>query len=167
MKLLLNGDVEHSAFFGKGDVMNSTRESPQLQYKLSIIKFLSIVCTILACMLFIGGCATSNQLSENDHSDFQDKEKAAMDSWLGLTKQELIMAWGPPTKTALDAQGGEILIYDRTVTFPLLPGQIQPSPFGGTQYTTPQSLTVTRSRMFYISNEGKIYHWLIQGRPGY
>lgn len=100
--------------------MNSTIESPQLQYKLSINRFLSIVCTILACMLFLGGRATSNQLSENDHSDFQDNEKPAMDSWLGHMKQKLIMAWGPPTKTAPDAQGGEILIYDRTVIFPLL-----------------------------------------------
>jgi hypothetical protein len=156
-----------SVLFGKGDIMNRTREFFQFQYKLSIIKSLTIVCIILTCMLFLAGCATSNQISENGDSGFQDKEKEVMDSWLGLTKQELIMAWGPPSKTASDAQGGEILIYDRTVTFPLLPGQIQPSPLGGTQYTTPQSLTVTRSRMFYISNEGIIYHWLIQGRPGY
>jgi hypothetical protein len=167
VKLLLNCNVEHSALFEKGDIMNSTKESPKLQCKLCIIKFLSLICTILVCLLFLGGCATSNEISEPDNSDFQDNEKAAMDSWLAHTKQELIMAWGPPTKTASDAQGGEILIYDRTVTFPLLPGQIQPSPFGGAQYTSPQSLTVTRSRMFYISNEGKVYHWLIRGRPGY
>lgn len=90
-----------------------------------------------------------------------------MDSWMGHTKQELIQSWGPPSRTAPDAQGGEIWIYDKTVTIPGLPGQISRSPFGGIQYTTPQSLTVTRSRMFYISAEGKVYHWRAEGRPGY
>ena len=117
---------------------------------------------LLACVLATAGCATSNK-----RSDFQETERATMASWMGHSKQELIQAWGPPTKTAPDMQGGEIWIYDKTVTMPGPPGQISPSPFGGIQYTTPQSLTVTRSRMFYISGEGKMYHWRAEGRPGY
>ena len=81
---------------------------------------------LLACVLATAGCATSNK-----RSDFQETERATMASWMGHSKQELIQAWGPPTKTAPDMQGGEIWIYDKTVTMPGPPGQISPSPFGG------------------------------------
>jgi hypothetical protein len=119
---------------------------------------------LMACLLAVGGCATSG--GRLDVSDLQETERATMDSWLEHSKQELIQSWGPPTKTVSDTQGGEIWIYDKSVPMPVAPGQITPSPFGGVQYTTPQSLIVTRSRMFYISADGKVYHWRCDGRLG-
>jgi len=101
-------------------------------------------------------------------SDFAEEEQVTMNSWLGHSKQELILSWGPPTRVTSDYQDGEVLIYDRTVTLPAMPGHIQRTPFGsGLQYTNPMNLTITRSRMFYVNPQGKIYHWRAEGRQGY
>jgi len=99
--------------------------------------------------------------------NFQDKEKEVMDSWMGSTKAELILEWGTPTQTTSDGQGGEILIYDRTVAFPQTPGQVYTQPYDpNIYYSNPQSNVVTRSKMFYVDKNGIIYHWLCQGRQG-
>ena len=101
------------------------------------------------------------------HRRFKNKKKTTMNSWLGSTKAQLIQSWGPPTKVTSDAQGGEILIYDKTVKFPQNPGSVYQGYDNSIQYTNPESTTITRSRMFYVDANGKIYHWLCQGRQGY
>ncbi len=118
-------------------------------------------------ILALGSETAKESTSENDTQEWQEAEKKAMDSWMGSTKAQLIQQWGPPTKTTDDGQGGEILIYDRTVTFPQIPGQVYNQPYNpNLYYTTPQNRAVTRSRMFYVNKNGIIYHWLCQGREG-
>lgn len=69
-------------------------------------------------------------------------QKKVMNSWLGNTKQHLIMKWGPPARTSSDGGEGEILIYSTPFAY-----------YGNNYY---------RYHMFYVNNENKIYHWLIQ-----
>jgi hypothetical protein len=38
-----------------------------------------------------------------------------MNSWLGSTKQSLIMGWGPPARTADDGAGGDIGIREARI----------------------------------------------------
>ena len=63
-----------------------------------------------------------------------------MDSWVGHSKQEIVMNWGPPARTASDGSDGEILIYAST-------------------YWGPTSWKYT---MFYLNSSHTVYHWLIQ-----
>lgn len=112
----------------------------------------------ISILLFSSSCKTTS---------FAQKEKTMMDSWLGHTKAELLQSWGPPTKTDSDGQGGEILTYDKTVTLGQTPGTVYGNGNGGINYTRPNNNVVTRSRMFYVNQQGKIYHWLAQGRQGY
>jgi len=65
-----------------------------------------------------------------------------MDSWLGDTKQNLILKWGPPARVASDGGSGEILIYSRQVYMP--------------QYR----VNFYDYKMFYANSQGKIYSWL-------
>lgn len=71
-----------------------------------------------------------------------------MNSWIGQTKQNLIMNWGPPVKTASDGGSGEILVYSSKVYIP------------GNQYAAPQ--TYWDNRYFYVNSDGKVYHWTIK-----
>ena len=71
-------------------------------------------------------------------------QKEIMNSWLGHTKQELIMSWGPPARTASDGGTGEILIYAKQV------------------YIPQWNMNYYEYKMMYINSDGKIYHWLTQ-----
>jgi hypothetical protein len=71
-----------------------------------------------------------------------------MDSWLGHTRQDLIMNWGPPQRTASDGGTGEILVYSRHVYMNLPSGLINYYEY----------------KMMYINSEGRIYHWMIQNQ---
>ena len=76
--------------------------------------------------------------------------KKIMDSWMGATKHSLILSWGPPSRTASDGDGGEVLVYaysGYSNSIPLLDGQYLPA----------QSWY--DYRIFYVSSEGKIYSW--------
>ena len=67
--------------------------------------------------------------------------KKVMNSWLGSTKQSLIMSWGPPARTASDGGGGEILIYSNQVYMP--------------EY----NMNYYKYKMFYVNSDKKIYYW--------
>lgn len=69
-----------------------------------------------------------------------------MDSWLGSTKQELIMQWGPPARTASDGGTGEILVYANQGYYPGING-IGAFTFWNYQY-------------MYADSDGKIYYWM-------
>jgi hypothetical protein len=71
-------------------------------------------------------------------------QKEIMNSWLGSTKQNLVMSWGPPARTASDGGTGEILIYARQVYIP--------------QY----NMNYYDYKMMYVNSDGKIYHWITQ-----
>jgi len=70
-----------------------------------------------------------------------------MDSWMGHHKSELIQSWGPPTRYEMDGKGGEILIYEKSITR----GQV----IGNTYYEN----TKHPYNMFYADQNGKLYYW--------
>lgn len=98
----------------------------------------SIFITIIAATLLIG-CNLSKKTSE------------AMDSWVGHHKSELIQSWGPATRYESDGKGGEILIYERSVTT---------GRFIGNNYV---QNTRNPYKMFYADSNGKIYYWRFGG----
>ena len=99
--------------------------------------FSTIIFVII--LVSFSGCAETK--------DFSTTEKETMDSWLGSSKVSLLQSWGPPIRTTSDGQGGEILVYERTASF--------------------NGMVLTRQRNFYVNKDGKIYHYLCQGRQGY
>ena len=94
----------------------------------------SIFATLFAATFLIG-CHASK------------KNQQTMDSWLGAHKSALIQSWGPPTRYESDGKGGEILIYERSVT--------RGSVIGNTYYEN----TRHPYQMFYADSDGKIYYW--------
>lgn len=72
-----------------------------------------------------------------------------MNSWLGHSKRDLILSFGPPSRSESDGQGGEILVYSRRVY-----GNF---PSGVVDYF--------EHRMFYIDTQNSVYHWLITRNP--
>jgi hypothetical protein len=73
-------------------------------------------------------------------------QKEIMNSWIGSTKQELILNWGPPVRTASDGGTGEILVYARQGYFPGYNGQ--------------GAYTYWDYRYMYTDSSGKIYSWM-------
>jgi hypothetical protein len=71
-------------------------------------------------------------------------QRKMMDSWIGSTKQDLILKWGPPERTASDGGTGEILVYSSRF------------------YNATLNMTTYQYRLMYADNDGKIYHWLLQ-----
>jgi hypothetical protein len=67
--------------------------------------------------------------------------KKLMDSWVGDTKQNLILKWGPPERTATDGGTGEILVYSKQ------------------KYNAITEATMYFIYMFYANSDDKIYHW--------
>lgn len=93
--------------------------------------------------------------------------KNTMDSWLGKTKRDLIMQFGPPSRNAEDGANGEILVYSKQVYLPSmhLSGISSPGSDGNVYTSTgtnTNSQTYWQYTMYFINTEGKIYHWLIQ-----
>jgi hypothetical protein len=79
------------------------------------------------------------------------KERKNMESWIGSKKHSLIVSWGPPSQTADDGDGGEILIYSNRVYVPAANygGMYKPA----TDYY--------HNKMMYVHSDGKIYYWRI------
>ena len=72
--------------------------------------------------------------------------RKALDPWLGATKHELILNWGPPIRTTSDGGSGEVLVYAAQGEFASTPGN-RPRTFWNYTY-------------MYVDTTGKIYHWL-------
>ena len=73
-------------------------------------------------------------------------QRKVLDSWLGSTKQSLIMSWGPPARTASDGGTGEILVYADQKYYPGFNGQ--------------GAYTYWDYKYMYANSEGKIYYWM-------
>jgi len=111
---------------------------------------------LVALLMFMtGGCAAM----------LPDK---MLNSWLGHTEHELIVAWGPPTKVDDDGAGGKVLTYVITDTYV--------NPFGRNAYystdangnvvyhpATNAPQTDLKVRRFYVDPSGRIYRWWYQG----
>ena len=104
---------------------------------------------LLLCFSFCGGCASSIN--------------KVMESWTGSHQSDLIASWGPPTRTASDGKGGEVLIYEAYVDLGQTPGTAYVDPWGNVRYTAPRQNGYTRVREFYVDQNGIIYSWRWQG----
>ena len=67
-----------------------------------------------------------------------------MDSWMGSTKQQLILQKGPPERTASDGSDGEVLIYSTQT------------------YNAYYNITQYAYAFFYANKDGVLYHWLVK-----
>jgi len=73
-------------------------------------------------------------------------QKEIMNSWMGSTKQNLYMSWGPPSAIASDGKSGEIHTWS-------VQGVYQMS-YGPVNYW--------EHRRFWINSDDKVYHWQVQ-----
>lgn len=64
--------------------------------------------------------------------------------WVGKNKHDLIQAWGLPTRTDPDGNGGEILTYDLSKDTKIPVGD--------------KPKTYKHIRQFFVDAIGKIYH---------
>ena len=106
------------------------------------------VALVAAVALALSGCASA--INET------------MDSWMGHHVSELIQSWGPPTRTTPDGKGGKVYIWEHVIDAGQRPGRVRVTP-GGATYTEPERITSTRTRMFYVDRNGRIYSWRWQG----
>lgn len=105
------------------------------------------VCLWIAFVIIVNGCTST---------------KKVMDSYLGRTKSNLILNWGPPTNVANDGQGGEIYIYARKIHYQGSSGITTPTYGGGTYTSSPTpGNTFWNYKMFYVNSNGIIYHWKV------
>ena len=86
-----------------------------------------------------------------------------MNTWVGHHQSELIQAWGPPSQTTSDGNGGSVLIYGGYVDLGQTPGQVYTDGLGNVRYTNPQQNGYSRTRMFYVDANGYIYSWRWKG----
>lgn len=82
--------------------------------------------TLLLFIAIITGCSS---------------QKKILNTWIGSSKYNLIQSWGPPSRTADDGNGGEVLIYADQVYAPEL------------------HLNYWNYKMMYAHPNGIIYHW--------
>ena len=94
-----------------------------------------------------------------------EKIKQMMDSWLGCDISQVIQKWGPADKTADDEAGGKIYIWEKQMTkhvpefrseYPPVGGMLQSFPKRSTTYVP---TNYTFQKMFYVREDGIIYHW--------
>jgi hypothetical protein len=81
-----------------------------------------------------------------------------MKSWIGATKVDLLLKWGPPTRTFTDGKDGEIYSYEYTNQ---TKGHAYTDKYGNTYYNAPQQYTIVRQ--FFINKDGIIYSYRWQG----
>ena len=75
--------------------------------------------------------------------------------WLGATKEDLLLEWGPPTKTAFDDHGNEILTYESYETIdPTMKQDMSTLEITFTPYKI-----ITMINEFYIDEDGIIYSY--------
>lgn len=111
------------------------------------MKRFSIV-AIMLFSIFASSCATfyAKQIDE------------VMNSWLGSTKEELLLQWGPPYSKYPDGKGGTIWTYQEIRQ---TAGSAYTNKYGYTTYRAPQQYNVVRQ--FFINAEGIIYAYRWQG----
>jgi hypothetical protein len=85
-------------------------------------------------------------------------QRAAMDSWIGHTQNELELKNGAPTRIMPNGQGGQILIYDSN------PGAITTTTPGfrnGPYYYPGVTTTAVHAHntQFFVNASGVIYSW--------
>lgn len=117
---------------------------------------------------------SSNSVAKEPYKSLNPKneEEKILDSWLNSKKEDLIKANGPPDAVSSDGKGGEIYSYGITQRTVLSPG-ISTNYHSDNPYVFEKDVTfydpaitkiTTRSRMFFINEDGIIYYWLIKSK---
>lgn len=86
-----------------------------------------------------------------------------MKSWVGRHYSDLMMKWGPPTRSTPDGRGGQILVYEYDRNTGQIPGTAHSNPDGSVSYTAPRQTGYVATRMFWVDGAGLIYNWRWQG----
>lgn len=100
----------------------------------SILIIFTTVLLLGCSQLFYSNTKTPEQTIAELNQNFEAKVK----SWIGQTKQEMLLNWGPPNARFSDGNNGEIYTYSVSAPFS----------FG----------TYTGISNFYIDSKGIIYH---------
>jgi hypothetical protein len=79
-------------------------------------------------------------------------QKEILDSWLGHTKNELLMKWGIPTRSTDDGNGGQVLAYEGRRTI------------GGFIFGNYIENTYTDFTEIFVDSKNIIYYWHIGKR---
>ena len=69
--------------------------------------------------------------------------KDAMNLWIGHSKQEVVLKWGPPNSVASDGNKGEVYIYS-------------------TQCSRLNGQVYWYNRMLYLNENEKVYYWMVK-----
>lgn len=69
-------------------------------------------------------------------------QRKALNSWVGHTKQSLIMQWGPPDRVDSDRGNGEVVIYAKE------------------GYLPSDTTLYYDYVIFYLNSESRVYNWL-------
>jgi hypothetical protein len=112
-----------------------------------------------------------------------------MESWEGHHVSDLVASWGPPQRVMDDGAGGKILVYTESRQW-VTPGKATTTAYSSgstygnlnlydnwgtysshgtgytnatTTYTPPKINGYEAWRMFFVSQEGRIYRWQWKG----
>jgi len=103
-----------------------------------------VVITAILVLLFLTSCYTTKVTPIGN----------IMSTWMGASKQKVMLSYGPPTRTSPDGAKGEIYTYEnsRTITM-LYPSYNRYLPGLAT------SDNITYYINFYFNSEGNVYYW--------
>lgn len=101
-----------------------------------MIKFLAML-----SLISLISCTSTKEL--------QEQRRKSLDSWKGHSKSELILSWGPPTKTDSDGDTGQVLTWAKYQTV----------------YIINRANPVWTYTMMYVGADGIIYHWREEKSP--
>ena len=133
-------------------------------------RFSTITLSLFAAALLLAGCASI----EDRRNAFQ----ASQAIWLGKTLDELVLAKGPPTRTATLSQGGQVVEYESLrqeitgggsfVTYQSVPVVGPNGAVSQVQVPVQQSLPLRAQlrscRMFFVvSAEHRVQSWRHEG----
>jgi hypothetical protein len=111
-------------------------------------KLMRLTVATITVMVFLSSCVILMAAQVNGQ----------MKTWIGQSKQQLLMQWGPPSATFDDGNGGEVWTYE---SFRQTIGVAQTNSYGQTLYRPPQQYRAVRQ--FYIDRNGTIYSYRWQG----
>jgi|GEM_PF-511474 len=113
--------------------------------------------TVVVLMFLFSGCYTPS--SKKWQEDTTRYMNAICEQYIGHYKSELIQKWGPPGSVSSDGKGGEVLIYDDSITSQT-EGTAHINPFLNTiTYNSPQVERLEKYKQMFCDSKGVIYNW--------
>lgn len=122
------------------------------------MKFKILISTLV---IILSSCSSFQQLNtmsrsqnrQNIERQNEKKLKESMNSWVGSSKNNLLIEWGEPQSVNSDGNGGELLTFT----------ELKRAYFDNFGY-----ITVIHKYIFYINSNNKVYNWRYkkEGRQG-